>query len=175
MLALVAEVIRRRFGVHCTLPGVDLLLHRIGWSVQVPARRAAERDEAKIAKWKDERWPAMKGTAADPGAWVCFEEEAGQGLRPSRGRPPGRKGFTETDYARLLDAAHQQLDGPVVVIRDNLNTRASTAMKRLVSARSWLTVCQLPPCTPELNPPSRRCGPTRSDPWRTCPNGVSTS
>jgi putative transposase len=24
-----------------------------------------------------------------------------------------RKGFTETDYARLLDAARQQLDGPV--------------------------------------------------------------
>ena len=30
-----------------TLAGLDLLLHRIGWSVQVPARRAAERDEAR--------------------------------------------------------------------------------------------------------------------------------
>ncbi len=27
-----------------------------------------------------------------------------------------RKGFTETDYARLLDAARQQLHGPVVVV-----------------------------------------------------------
>ncbi|MEV6513718.1 transposase [Streptomyces sp. NPDC051642] len=27
-----------------------------------------------------------------------------------------RKGFTETDYARLLDAAHQQLDGPIVSV-----------------------------------------------------------
>ncbi|WP_405927618.1 winged helix-turn-helix domain-containing protein [Streptomyces sp. NBC_00035] len=32
----------QRFGVDCTLAGVDLLLHRSGWSVQVPARRAAE-------------------------------------------------------------------------------------------------------------------------------------
>lgn len=34
-------------------------------------------------------------------------------------RGPGkdrRKGFTETDYARLLDSAHQQLDGPVVLV-----------------------------------------------------------
>ena len=27
-----------------------------------------------------------------------------------------RKGFTETGYARLLDAAHQQLGGPLVVV-----------------------------------------------------------
>jgi len=31
-----------------------------------------------------------------------------------------RKGFTETDYARFLDAAHQQLHGPVVLVWDNL-------------------------------------------------------
>src|SRR5918994_5247373 len=42
-LARIAEVIHRRFGVDYTLAGVDLLLHRIGWSVQAPARRAAER------------------------------------------------------------------------------------------------------------------------------------
>ena len=38
-----------------------------------------------------------------------------------RRRDP-RKGFTETDYARLLDAAHQQLGGPIVLVWDNLNT-----------------------------------------------------
>jgi transposase len=48
-LARIAEVVRRRFSVEYTLAGMDLLLHRIGWSVQVPARRAAERDEARIA------------------------------------------------------------------------------------------------------------------------------
>ena len=43
-LARVTDVIWRRFGVEYTLAGADLLLHRIGWSVQFPARRAAERD-----------------------------------------------------------------------------------------------------------------------------------
>ena len=51
-LARIAEVVRSRFGVTYTLAGLDLLLHRIGWSVQVPARQAAERDEAAIAAWK---------------------------------------------------------------------------------------------------------------------------
>lgn len=59
-LARTAEVVRRRFGVEYTLAGLDLLLHRIGWSVQVPARQAAERDEAQIARWREEAWPVIK-------------------------------------------------------------------------------------------------------------------
>ncbi len=60
-LARIAEVVRRRFKVEYTLAGLDLLLRRVGWSVQVPARRAAERDEAQIAAWREERWPVIKG------------------------------------------------------------------------------------------------------------------
>jgi transposase len=60
-LARIAEVVRRRFGVCYTLAGLDLLLHRIGWSVQVPARQAAERDEAQISAWREVDWPVVKG------------------------------------------------------------------------------------------------------------------
>ena len=63
-----------------------------------------------------------------------------------------RKGFTEADYARLLDAAHQQLGGPLVLVWDNLNTHVSRAMRELVAARDWLTVFQLPSYASELNP-----------------------
>jgi transposase len=59
-LARITEVIRGRFRVQYTLAGADLLLHRIGWSVQVPARQAAERDEARIAAWREETWPVVK-------------------------------------------------------------------------------------------------------------------
>jgi transposase len=60
-LARIAEVVRRWFKVDYTLAGLDLLLHRIGWSVQVPARRAAERDEERIVAWREETWPVIKG------------------------------------------------------------------------------------------------------------------
>jgi hypothetical protein len=139
-----------------------------------------------------------KSTAADLGAWLCWEDESGQGLRPPKGRTWGRrgrtpvvtvtgghdtrvslaaliavrpgccprliwrthrarrgdkrKGFTETDYARFLDAAHQQLHGPVVLVWDGLNTHVSRAMRELVAARDWLTVFRLPAYAPELNP-----------------------
>ena len=69
-----------------------------------------------------------------------------------RRRRGGRKGLTEADYARLLDAAHQQLGGPIVLIWDNLNTHVSAAMAEIIAARSWLTVFRLPPYAHELNP-----------------------
>jgi putative transposase len=139
-----------------------------------------------------------KRTAADLGAWLVFEDESGQGLRPPKGRTWGRrgttpvvtvtgghntrvslaaliairpgcrprliyrvhhrragekrKGFTETEYARLLDAAHQQLAGPVVLVWDNLNTHVSGVMADLIAARDWLTVFRLPGYAHELNP-----------------------
>ena len=60
-LARVTDLVWQRFGVEYTVGGVHVLLHRAGWSVQVPARRAAERDEAAVAAWKEETWPVIKG------------------------------------------------------------------------------------------------------------------
>src|SRR3954452_6875507 len=59
-LARIAAVVREGVGVDYTLPGVDLLLHRLGWSVQVPARRATERNDGQIAAWREESWPQIK-------------------------------------------------------------------------------------------------------------------
>jgi len=63
-----------------------------------------------------------------------------------------RKSFAETEYARLLDGAHQELGGAIVLVWDNLPTHTSRKMRQLIAARSWLTVFQLPAYAPELNP-----------------------
>ena len=72
--------------------------------------------------------------------------------RTHRGRKGERRSFAEADYAALLDAAHQQLGGPIVVIWDNLNTHCNAAMRELIAARDWLYVIRLPAYAPELNP-----------------------
>jgi transposase len=59
-LARIVEVIAERFSVEFTLGGACYLLHRIGWSVQTPTRRAVERDEARIVAWREEQWPVIK-------------------------------------------------------------------------------------------------------------------
>jgi transposase len=69
-----------------------------------------------------------------------------------RGRKSEKKGLREPDFAALLDAAHQQLGGPIVLVWDNLHGHSSTAMRTLIAARPWLRVYALPAYAPELNP-----------------------
>src|SRR4051794_28827792 len=87
-LARIAALVGEQFGVDYTLPGVDLLLHRLGWSVQAPARRAAERDEAQISAWREETWPQIKRPRR---TWVPGESSKTSPVRGS-GRPRGVPG-----------------------------------------------------------------------------------
>jgi hypothetical protein len=68
------------------------------------------------------------------------------------GRKGEKKGFRERDLAALLDAAHQRLRGPLVLVWDNATGHIDAAMRTLIAARCWLTVFRLPPYAPELNP-----------------------
>jgi putative transposase len=79
--------------------------------------------------------------------WLIYRIHLDRGSGKNR-----RKGFAETGHARLLDGAHQQLHGPVVLVWDNLPTHTSRKMRQLIAARSWLTVYQLPAYAPELDP-----------------------
>ena len=45
-------------------------------------------------------------------------------------------------FHELLDAAHQQVGGPLVVVWDNSNIHISGAMTALIAAQNWLTVYQ---------------------------------
>ena len=155
-------------------------------------------------------------TAAERGAWICFQDEAGHTLRPPkactwarRGRTPvvevsgkgsgrisvaglvcvkpghrprllyrikvhrprkgERRSFAETDYAALLDAAHQYLKAPIVLIWDNLNVHISAAMRELITTRDWLHVIRLPAYAPDLNP-WKACGHTSKAAWATSPS-----
>jgi len=60
-LARVTALITRLFHVPYTLRGASYLLHRLGFTPQVPVHRAAERDEAKIAAWCSQTWAKVRG------------------------------------------------------------------------------------------------------------------
>lgn len=68
------------------------------------------------------------------------------------GRKGEPKSFTEEHFAALLDAAHQQLGGPILLVWDQLPQHKSAKMRRLLAARRWLRVYPLPALAPELNP-----------------------
>ena len=56
----IAKVIRDEFGVkyhHCH---VWKILQEGGWSCQVPERRAIQRNEERVDRWKRRTWPGIK-------------------------------------------------------------------------------------------------------------------
>ena len=59
-LARIKTLIGRRFHKSMTLSGISQMLRRHGWSHQVPARRAVERDEAAVAGWVKQVWPRLE-------------------------------------------------------------------------------------------------------------------
>lgn len=102
-----------------------------------------------------------------------------------RGRKGEPKGFGEHHFADLLDAAHQHLGAPIVLVWDGLPAHKSAKMRALIAARPWLRVYRLPGYAPELNPvenmwsslkrgmanlaprPDRRPAPHRQEPAQT--------
>ena len=69
-----------------------------------------------------------------------------------RGRKGEPKGFREPELIGLLDAAHQQLQAPIVLVWDRLSLHKTPAIRAAIAARPWLRVYLLPSYAPELNP-----------------------
>ena len=56
----IAAVIRLEFGVSYHPRHVGRLCQAMRWTPQKPIRRARQRDEAAITRWREEAWPAIK-------------------------------------------------------------------------------------------------------------------
>lgn len=71
-LRRVAEVIERHFGVSYHPGHVWYVLRSMGFSCQKPERRARERDEQAIARWRTADWPRIKKTPGKAAAAFCW-------------------------------------------------------------------------------------------------------
>jgi transposase len=59
-LPRVGKIIAERCGVEYSTGHLWHLLRRMGFSCQKPEKRATQRNEAEIARWKRHTWPALK-------------------------------------------------------------------------------------------------------------------
>jgi transposase len=58
----IARVIRREFRVRYHRDHIGRMMRELGWSHQKPERRALERDDEAIERWKRKDWPRVKKT-----------------------------------------------------------------------------------------------------------------
>jgi transposase len=73
----IARVIEEEFGVRYHKNHVSRLLKDLRWTPQQPIKRAIQRDEAAIRRWRDEVWPELRRRARRERRALVFEDESG--------------------------------------------------------------------------------------------------
>src|SRR3954468_12789952 len=80
--ARVARVIGEEFGVRYHKDHVGRMLKDLRWTPQQPIKRAIQRDEEAIRRWRDETWPELRRRARRERRVLVFEDESGFYLLP---------------------------------------------------------------------------------------------
>lgn len=130
----VAEVIVEEFGVTYSKSQVSRLLRALDWSPQQPLRRALQRDEAAIARWRAEVWPTLYATARREKRTLVFEDEAGFYLLPGvvksyapRGQPPVLAEQQTRDHLSVMGGCTPDGGLYVLVRKEALNGQHTIA------------------------------------------------
>ena len=92
--ARIAQVIEEEFGVSYHKDHVGRLLKELHWTPQIPIKRAIQRDEKAIQRWRVEIWPELLRRAKRERRVLVFEDESGFYLLPGLVRTYGPEGQT---------------------------------------------------------------------------------
>jgi len=76
-LRRIGRLVHDLTGKKASLSEVWRLLHRMGWSAQKPQRKARERDDDKIERWKQVEWPRLCSKAREEQRTIVFVDECG--------------------------------------------------------------------------------------------------
>ena len=129
-------VIRREFGVSYHPAHVSRLLKALRQSLQKPQRRANQRDEEAIERWKEERWPSSQKGALKEGRTIVFADQSGFYLLPMVvrtyapvGKTPILKEKLTRDHLSAMSAI--TLDGKLYMIEQDRAFKGEDAVRFL--------------------------------------------
>ena len=90
----VLELIDQKFGIRLAVTTVGRYLRSWGFTPQVPARRALERDPEAVKDWLEVRYPKIRAKAKRAGGILLWQDETGFRSECSHGRSWSPKGKT---------------------------------------------------------------------------------
>ncbi|MEO5349091.1 MAG: IS630 family transposase [Magnetococcus sp. YQC-3] len=112
--SMVRELIRRELGIALSECQVGRLLHKLGLSPQRPVRKAWQRNDVWVDRWRREEFPAIQAQAKQEGASIFFADESSVRSDFHSGTtwaPVGQTPTVETTGARFKVNVISAIDG----------------------------------------------------------------
>ena len=176
---MVRQVIRREFEISLSVVSVGRLLRTTGLSPQRPLYRAYQQNPEAVARWRDERFPAIRKQAKAEGATIYFADEAGVRSDYHAGTtwaPIGRTSVVRATGARfslnMFSAVSAQGALRFMVVKGTVNAAVFIEFcRRLLrdqprgSTWSWTATRRIGPRAPPSMSPAPRAGSR----WSSCP------
>jgi transposase len=139
----VQQLIKDKFGVSYTLQGVGRLLKDWGFTPQRPAKRAIERNDEAVRKWKEEEYPQLSARAKAEKAELWWADETA--AKPEchfrrsyspKGRTPVIKQSAKRFHSSMISALNNQGKLEWMALKEAMNSEMFlTFLKQMIKYR----------------------------------------
>jgi len=139
----VQQLIKDKYGVSYTLQGVGRLLKDWGFTPQRPAKRAIERNDEAVRKWKEEDYPQLAARAKAEKAEIWWADETAakpechfrRSFSP-KGKTPVIKQSAKRFHSSMISALNNQGKLEWMALKDAMNSETFlTFLKQMIKYR----------------------------------------
>jgi transposase len=139
----VQQLIKDKYDVSYTLQGVGRLLKDWGFTPQRPAKRAIERNDEAVRKWKEEDYPQLAARAKAEKAEIWWADETAakpechfrRSFSP-KGKTPVIKQSAKRFHSSMISALNNQGKLEWMALKDAMNSETFlTFLKQMIKYR----------------------------------------
>jgi transposase len=130
----VQQLIKDKYGVSYTLQGVGRLLKDWGFTPQRPAKRAIERNDEAVRKWKEEDYPQLAARAKTEKSEIWWADETA-----AKPECHFRRSFSPKGKTPVIKQSAKRFHSSMISALNNQGKLEWMALKEAMNSETFLT------------------------------------